>query len=402
MAQLVTDAKAVYALWVERAAAKPKWKGRAHAAGKQLGLSASAVDAEIARTTAAVKSRATTARKSPKTAAQTTTPPRRSGILSGVKSMFGFGRKSKKKKAAKLSAKAAALDAKAARLEKAARKPKLGKRVKKSVKSGTHKATGWLLNGKPKKKSLAKKKNKTVIVKPRKVTVINGKKRAVGKKSTTRRRNLDHPDRSHQVQVSKHWRAGGASGWQRAAAAGQKDLFEHGIKRRNGKGKGKGKKTVSRRRNTEASAAELYERFQGREPSRELRVEGDTSMPATAATLGLLKEIKLENGTVLKFTRMDGIYLAAAKVRGKDQLFIVGRYEVEKAANLSIPLHVSRIKSVTYETAKSHIGDGKSYEFEHEFADETGGVRPWLTIDPSGKLHFTGGSYIIRAEGIRN
>jgi len=48
-----------------------------------------------------------------------------------------------------------------------------------------------------------------------------------------RQRNLDHKDSRHQVEVSKHWRAGGASQWQRAHRAGQKDLFGHGIKARN-------------------------------------------------------------------------------------------------------------------------------------------------------------------------
>lgn len=285
--------------------------------------------------------------------------------------------------------------------------------LKSRAKAATHKATGWLLNGKKKKttqasgRKKAKKKNKTVIVKPKRVTVINGKKKGAKKRATkrpvgkkpTKRRNLDHPDRTHQVQVSKHWRAGGASGWQRAAAAGQKDLFAHGIRKRNGQ-----KKTTRsspKRRNSEASAAELYEMFQGRAPQRDLRVEGDTSMPATAATLGLLIELKLENGQTLKFTRMDGVYLAAAKVRGHDRLFIVGNYEAERPAGITQPIHVSRVKSVTYETRKAHIGDGKTYQFEHTFGEE-GGERPWLTIDPSGKLHFTGGSYFLRREGVRD
>jgi len=54
-----------------------------------------------------------------------------------------------------------------------------------------------------------------------------------------RKRNLDHKDSTHQVEVSKHWRAGGLSQWQRAHHAGQHDLFSHGIKakpKRNPKG----------------------------------------------------------------------------------------------------------------------------------------------------------------------
>jgi hypothetical protein len=55
------------------------------------------------------------------------------------------------------------------------------------------------------------------------------------KQNPRRKRNLDHRDSTHQVQVSKHWRAGGLSQWQRAHKAGQHDLFAHGIKARNPK-----------------------------------------------------------------------------------------------------------------------------------------------------------------------
>jgi hypothetical protein len=71
-----------------------------------------------------------------------------------------------------------------------------------------------------------KRKNKTII-KAKRVVVVRNK---TAKKATKRKRNLDHRDSTHQVQVSKHWRAGGLSQWQRAHHAGQKDLFGHGIK----------------------------------------------------------------------------------------------------------------------------------------------------------------------------
>jgi hypothetical protein len=61
-------------------------------------------------------------------------------------------------------------------------------------------------------------------------TVYSKRERNAAKK--TRKRNLDHKDSTHQVQVSKHWRSGGLSQWQRAHHAGQHDLFSHGIKAR--------------------------------------------------------------------------------------------------------------------------------------------------------------------------
>jgi hypothetical protein len=77
----------------------------------------------------------------------------------------------------------------------------------------------------------SKAKNKTII-KAKRVVVLNPKRKPA-KKAVKRKRNLDHKDSRHQVEVSKHWRAGGLSQWQRAHKAGQKDLFGHGIKARN-------------------------------------------------------------------------------------------------------------------------------------------------------------------------
>lgn len=48
-----------------------------------------------------------------------------------------------------------------------------------------------------------------------------------------RKRNADHKDSDHPIEVTKHWRAGPPgylTPWQRAHHAGQHDLFEHGIK----------------------------------------------------------------------------------------------------------------------------------------------------------------------------
>ncbi len=87
---------------------------------------------------------------------------------------------------------------------------------------------------KAKKQNPKRKKNKTII-KAKRVVVLNPK-RKTAKKAVKRKRNLDHKDSRHQVEVSRHWRAGGLSQWQRAHKAGQHDLFAHGIKARNPKG----------------------------------------------------------------------------------------------------------------------------------------------------------------------
>lgn len=57
-----------------------------------------------------------------------------------------------------------------------------------------------------------------------------------------RKRNADHKDSDHPIEVTKHWRSGPPgylTPWQRAHHAGQQGLFEHGIKaakKRNPKG----------------------------------------------------------------------------------------------------------------------------------------------------------------------
>lgn len=244
------------------------------------------------------------------------------------------------------------------------------------------------------------------------VKAASGSKKKTSKKKTARRgtklkrRNLDHPDSQHQIKVSKHWRAGGASQWQRAAAAGQHDLFEHGIRKR-GNGKGLTKRQAinrnsKKRRNSEASATELYRMFQGREPNKITSVKGDSSMPSHVSELGWLSELVLEDGRKISLRAADGVKLAGAKVNGKDRLFIVGNYEAERPAGVHGPIQVDRVRYVTYVTHKDHIGDGKTYFFEHEHGEE-GGSRPMLTIDgESGKLHLVGGSYYITESGIRD
>jgi hypothetical protein len=67
------------------------------------------------------------------------------------------------------------------------------------------------------------------------------KKRASATKPP-KKRNVLTPDRNHPVEVTRHWRKGGASAWQRAEAAGQRRLFTMNGKKANGSGIAKAKK----------------------------------------------------------------------------------------------------------------------------------------------------------------
>jgi hypothetical protein len=94
-------------------------------------------------------------------------------------------------------------------------------------------AGAMALNPSRKRKRAAKKPNKTIIKAGRIDHLDVAKVHNPRKRKSSKKRNLDHRDSKHQVEVRRHWRAGGLSQWQRAHKAGQTDLFAHGIKARN-------------------------------------------------------------------------------------------------------------------------------------------------------------------------
>lgn len=59
------------------------------------------------------------------------------------------------------------------------------------------------------------------------------------------------------------------------------------------------------------------------------------------------------------------------------------------------------VDAICYLTKKKHIGNGKTYEYVHSFAEE-GGKKPTLLIDSDGMPILRGGSYRIEDRGIVN
>ncbi len=84
-----------------------------------------------------------------------------------------------------------------------------------------------------------------------------------------------------------------------------------------------------------------------------------------------------------------------------EKLWIVSDHApvFETKAKRGEGLDVGEVTHICYETAKTHIGEGKAYEYVHEFGED-GGKRPHLVIDADGMPILRGGDYKIRAEGI--
>jgi len=278
-----------------------------------------------------------------------------------------------------------------------------------------------------------RKRNKTIIVKPKRVVVLNGKatrrkyrngyldlvirgtaeKTAsgwkVGKKVIAqgkgiapissgyyldkstgtvfakRVRNSDHRDADHPIEVTKHWRQGPPgylTQWQRAHHAGQQGLFDHGIKpakKRNGA-------------KTTPKIKAITESFGGRKVRKVSTLNVSNGTPANLAKLGKLVLIKAEKGTI-KPTKP--VWLCA-DAKGKLHLATTAERLIEGGAQ-----NFGKVLQVEYETSKPHLGYAKPTIFFHKMGEE-GGTRPELVADGNGGLKFRGGSYRITREGIVN
>lgn len=273
------------------------------------------------------------------------------------------------------------------------------------------------------------------------------------KKNPKRRRNLDHPDSSHHIKVHQHWRAGGLSQWQRAAHAGQHDLFSHGIKlkpKRNGKrnphfnvyletttkdeygtrtresyvgmfyggtkaeaikearrshypGKLKaGTKLIARlseyskeyERNP--SAAKIRKKFAG-------RVSGHKTLyfpkgaPNGMAKLGRLVSMKLKGGKVIKPARRNPapeIWLCC-DTRGKLWLGSTKPGRLYDGA----PGDLGTMTNIEYSESKPHLGYPDQTIWFHKLG-EVSGRQPHLVVNDDGDLIIKGGAYKITRAGI--
>lgn len=143
------------------------------------------------------------------------------------------------------------------------------------------------------------------------------------------------------------------------------------------------------------SVADLSRTFQGEADGSIDRLYAADNAPANIARAGKLVFLKVNSKTF----RLPGAMVGIAP-NGK--LWITGAGALfETKARKGEGLDVGEVSHICYETAKAHIGNGKTFEYVHEFGEE-GGRRPHLIIDHEGMPILRGGDYKIRAEGIVN
>ena len=284
------------------------------------------------------------------------------------------------------------------------------------------------------KKATKRARNKTVIVKPKRVLVMNGKPvrrkvrnsyvdlvirgtaektpqgwkvgrktipqgrgtvlvssgyyldKATGMIFAKRARNSDHRDADHPIEVTKHWRQGPPgylTQWQRAHHAGQQGLFDHGIK------------PAKKRNSAKASPATraIREKFTGTKSRKTATMNASNGTPKNLAKLGKLVLIKTANGTIKPG---NGITWLCADAKGKLHLATSAARLVEGPAR-----NFGEVTQIEYEARKPHLGYKNQTIFFHKMGEE-GGKKPVLIADGKGGLKLRGGSYRIEREGIVN
>lgn len=229
---------------------------------------------------------------------------------------------------------------------------------------------------------------------PKKRVSKSTPKTVTKRRRITKRKNADHRDADHPIEVTKHWRQGPPgylTPWQRAHHAGQGDLFAHGItpaKLRN-----------SKRRNPdlEQQAIENRIEFAGHY-SGPVGVFAAAGTPDGLSRLGQLAELELSTGAKLFFQDKTKYFLAQDT---KHCLHIVSAKPGAQVDNE--PGDYGEIKTVEYLERKTHLGDDNNevIQWVHQLG-EISGKRPLLRVDKNGQLRIVGGDYSINWRGIIN
>lgn len=161
------------------------------------------------------------------------------------------------------------------------------------------------------------------------------------------------------------------------------------------------KKRVVRRKksNPKQIRSRTFETFQGRKPTQTTRVECSEHAPKKLVQLGRLVGFKLLDERQERVMNPARALLCAAN--GK--LWIVGgriaRPDAKQPARVLNP--IGHLDHIVYETHKPHHGDRPGTHYIHKLGDE-GGTLPLLCVDRQGFAVLKGGSYKIKAEGIRD
>lgn len=146
---------------------------------------------------------------------------------------------------------------------------------------------------------------------------------------------------------------------------------------------------------------EMSERFQGRATGKVQEYYFSDSAPnLDQSRCGKFIFLKREKGK--QITAPGAVVAIDPKT---EKLWIGSKYKrpmfTRKAARKGEGLDFGPVDVICYETAKAHIGKGKTFEYVHPFGEE-GGRKPHLIIDHEGMPVLRGGDYKIKSEGIVN
>ena len=178
-------------------------------------------------------------------------------------------------------------------------------------------------------------------------------------------------------------------------------------------------KNPHKKANPSDAAREVYQEFHGEPPSETVTVEKRVHFHKHLAAAGELRKLevrrKVDRG-ITTLTRFKGALLAFNEA--KNQLFIEGGDQTISLEAFGIDpdsAHemetLGQVVSIDYFTNKKHLGDeGGLATYEHGFRmTNENGKHVVVTVArypdliysvPNEQLYFSGGSYLIRAEGI--
>ncbi len=158
-----------------------------------------------------------------------------------------------------------------------------------------------------------------------------------------------------------------------------------------------------------SQAAELYEKFHGREATRSRTVIETTEERTTLASLGRLIELQvyLPSGKLVGLDFHGTTVTLASSPDGGQLYFLKGDQQLD-LSSLGLARYlpkdhvaVGSVWKIVYHTSKA-FHNFEPTDYVHEFGEENG-ILPVLGYDTqSRKLYLTGGSYQVKPEGIVN
>lgn len=169
----------------------------------------------------------------------------------------------------------------------------------------------------------------------------------------------------------------------------------------------KAKKKRSSRRNSEADAIGMYEKFHGKAPGRIVEYEELVNFPHHFAELGKLKELRINLDSANRkypFTNF-GDCKVVCTPDGENIYFVGGDQRIDldmcEIGGDKDMVELGPCVYICYHTTKD-FHDFAPIDYYHEFGEENG-IQPMLAYDRlNRKLFLMGGDYRVKREGIVN